>query len=60
MSTITADTTLADLVAMFDEYGLDFCCHGDVSLKNTCDRNGIHLEMIIEEPQQEEQVVDQR
>lgn len=59
MSTITADTTLADLVVMFDKYGFDFC-HGDVSLKETCDRNGINLEMIVEEPQQEEQVVDRR
>lgn len=59
MSTITADTTLADLVAMFNKYGLDFCCHGNVSLKETCNRNGINLEMTIEETRPGEQVVDQ-
>ena len=66
MSTITAETTLSDLAVtragasrVFYKYGLDFCCHGNVSLKETCDRKGINFEMMVEEIQQEGQVAEE-
>lgn len=66
MSTITAETTLADLAVtragasrVFYKYGFDFCCHGNVSLKESCNHKGINFEMMVEEIQQEEQVLDE-
>ena len=66
MNTITRETTLADLAVtragasrVFYKYGLDFCCHGNVSLKETCDRKGIKFEMLVDEIEQQEQVVDE-
>jgi len=66
MSTITTETTLSDLAVtcagasrVFYKYGLDFCCHGNVSLKKTCDRKGIDSEMLVEEIQQEVQTVNE-
>ncbi len=65
MNAITAETTLSELAVtragasrVFYRYGLDFCCHGNVSLKATCDRRGINFEMVVKEIQQEEQVID--
>jgi len=62
MSSITTETTLADLAVtmagasrVFYKYGLDFCCHGNISLKETCDRKGINFERVVEEIQHEEQ-----
>ena len=61
MSTITIETTLADLAVtragaarVFYKHGLDFCCHGKVSLKETCDRQGIDFDQLVEELEQEE------
>jgi regulator of cell morphogenesis and NO signaling len=66
MSTITSETTLADLAVtragasrVFYKYGLDFCCHGKTSLKDTCDRKGINFEMMVEAIQREGQVVNE-
>ncbi len=66
MNTITNETTLADLAVtragasrVFYKYGLDFCCHGNTSLKETCDRKGINFEMMVEAIQHEEQVADE-
>jgi len=66
MSTITTETTLADLAVtragasrVFHKYGLDFCCHGNVSLKETCNLKGINFDKMVEEIQQEEQEVDE-
>ena len=62
MSTIKTETTLADLAVtmagasrVFHKHGLDFCCHGNISLKETCDRKGISFETIVKEIEQEEQ-----
>lgn len=65
MRNITNETTLADLavtqpgaVRVFYKHGLDFCCHGNVSLRRTCDRKGIDFEQMVEEIQQEERWTD--
>ena len=38
--------------AVFSTYGIDFCCRGNRSLQNVCDKNGIVIEDIIDELQQ--------
>ncbi len=65
MRTITSETTLADLAVtqagasrVFYKHGLDFCCHGNISLKETCDRKGIDFENMIEEIRAEERWAD--
>ena len=56
MDPINAQTTLADLAVthagasrVFHRYGLDFCCHGNVSLKDVCEKRGIDFAKITEE-----------
>ena len=64
MTTIKAETTLADLAVrragasrVFYKYGLDFCCHGDVGLKETCERRGIDFDKLVKEIEEQEQAV---
>jgi regulator of cell morphogenesis and NO signaling len=48
--------TLAEIVKenlhsaiVFEEYGLDFCCRGNRSLKNACDEKEIDMKVIVNE-----------
>ena len=36
----------ANRAKVFDEYGLDYCCGGKVSLKEACQKNGLDLEAV--------------
>jgi len=58
---ITPNDTLADLAARragasraFARHHLDFCCHGQVSLAETCAKKGIDVDALIREIEQEE------
>ena len=60
-TTIRATDTLADLAATragasraFARRNLDFCCHGQVSLREACARKGIDVDALIREIQAEE------
>ncbi len=63
MDTINMKATLADLAVthpgaakVFYKHGLDFCCHGNVSLGETCDRKGIDFDSVVEEILHEEKL----
>jgi regulator of cell morphogenesis and NO signaling len=54
--TITADHTLAELAAtragaarVFYRHGLDFCCHGRVSLSEVCTKKQLDLDALVRE-----------
>ena len=60
-SAITPQTTLAHLAVtwagasrVFHRHALDFCCHGQVSLDEACERRGLTVERLIEEIEAEE------
>lgn len=66
MNAIRADQTLSDLAVtcsgawqVFYKHRLDYCYHGDVSLKAVCDRQGIDCEEMIEEIRHEAQILDE-
>lgn len=53
---IDASDHLADLATrhagasrVFHRYGLDFCCHGAISLKDACAKKGLDLEQVLRE-----------
>ena len=49
-----ADLTLSEIVtanyksaAIFEKYGLDFCCHGKISISEACENKGINTEEVL-------------
>ncbi len=59
--TIQTDATLAQLAAthpgasrVFHRHGLDFCCHGDVSLESACQGAGLGVDELLDELRSEE------
>jgi regulator of cell morphogenesis and NO signaling len=57
---ITPDDTLAGLATtlpgasrVFHRHGLDFCCHGNVSLTAVCERRGLDAGQLLDELQRE-------
>ena len=64
-STITPDQTLADLATsragasrVFQRHGLDFCCHGRISLKEACASKDLDPGALIQELEREEREDD--
>jgi regulator of cell morphogenesis and NO signaling len=60
-TTITSDVTLAHLAVtragasrVFYRHGLDFCCGGQISLRDACETKQLDAEQLIEEIQGEE------
>lgn len=56
VSTIGPDHTLAELAIrfagasrVFQRHGLDFCCHGQVSVRDACGKRGIDAAMVLGE-----------
>jgi regulator of cell morphogenesis and NO signaling len=48
------ELTLSEIVtnnyktaAVFEKYGLDYCCHGKVSISEACDGKGINVEEVL-------------
>lgn len=37
----------ADRAKVFDEFDLDYCCGGKLSLEEACDKNGLDLEAVV-------------
>jgi len=61
---ITPDHSLASLSVtragasrVFYRHGLDFCCHGEVSLRDACVKSALDVEQLIAEIHSEERVV---
>lgn len=44
-------TTDYRLAALFEHYGIDFCCGGDKPLNQACTDQGVSLEDILQEAQ---------
>ncbi len=51
---IYGNTAVGQIVAedyntaeIFDKYGIDYCCHGSISLKEACEKAGVNLQQII-------------
>ena len=38
-----------DYAKVFNKYGIDFCCNGDVSLADACGKMGIDADCLLEE-----------
>ena len=60
-NTITRSDTLADLAIsragasrVFARHNLDFCCHGQVSLAEACDKKGLDVDVLIAEIEAEQ------
>jgi regulator of cell morphogenesis and NO signaling len=60
-TTITTDHTLAHLSVthagasrVFYRHGLDFCCHGQISLRDACEAKGLDATKLVEEIRGEE------
>ena len=41
-----------DYAKVFNKYGIDFCCNGDVSLADACGKMGIDADCLLEELKQ--------
>lgn len=41
---------------VFDEFGLDFCCGGNQSLKEACQKNGVELNQVLRRMTEDEQI----
>ena len=41
-----------DHAKVFNKYGIDFCCNGDVSLTDACERAGAGVDSLLEELRQ--------
>lgn len=60
-TSLTSDLTLAHLSVtragasrVFHRHGLDFCCHGQISLRDACEAEKLDVEKLIEEIHGEE------
>jgi len=48
------DLTLSEIVtnnyksaAIFEKYGIDFCCHGKISISEACEKRGVNAEEVL-------------
>ena len=64
-TSLTSDLTLAHLSVtragasrVFHRHGLDFCCHGQISLRDACEAEQLDAEKLMEEILGEERADD--